>query len=141
MKLEKWALIAEIVGAAAIVISLIFVGLQIRATSVASYAATYDQLAADAMQMDLLMATNSNLRANIQEQYGLEQDDVHYYTRAATRLYERAYLAWRYGRLGEREWERYRSGMCRPVIASFLMLDDALFFDAEYIEFVQRCSQ
>jgi len=30
MKLEKWALIAEIVGAAAIVLSLVFVGLQVR---------------------------------------------------------------------------------------------------------------
>ena len=30
MKLEKWALIAEIIGAIAIVVSLIFVGLQIR---------------------------------------------------------------------------------------------------------------
>ena len=30
MKLEKWALIAEIIGAVAIVVSLIFVGLEIR---------------------------------------------------------------------------------------------------------------
>ena len=38
MKLEKWALIAEIIGAAAIVISLVFVGLQVRQSN--SLAAT-----------------------------------------------------------------------------------------------------
>jgi hypothetical protein len=38
MKLEKWALIAEIVGALAIVVSLLFVGLQIRQSN--SLAAT-----------------------------------------------------------------------------------------------------
>lgn len=30
MKLEKWVQIAEIIGAAAIVVSLVFVGLQVR---------------------------------------------------------------------------------------------------------------
>jgi hypothetical protein len=29
LKLEKWALIAEIVGAAAVVISLVYVGIQV----------------------------------------------------------------------------------------------------------------
>ena len=38
MRLEKWALVAEIVGAIAIVISLLFVGLQVRQSN--SLAAT-----------------------------------------------------------------------------------------------------
>lgn len=40
MKLEKWAMIAEIVGAAAIVISLVFVGLQVRQGNDATVANT-----------------------------------------------------------------------------------------------------
>jgi hypothetical protein len=40
MKLEKWALIAEIVGALAIVISLAFVGVQLQANTSATRSAT-----------------------------------------------------------------------------------------------------
>jgi hypothetical protein len=40
MTLEKWALIAEIVGSVAIVISLIFVGVQLRANTSATRSAT-----------------------------------------------------------------------------------------------------
>lgn len=40
MTLEKWALIAEIIGSVAIVISLIFVGVQLRANTSATRSAT-----------------------------------------------------------------------------------------------------
>ena len=49
MKLERWALIAEIVGGVAIVLSLIFVGLQVR-QSAEQTALNTDAIRADAIQ-------------------------------------------------------------------------------------------
>ena len=58
MKLEKWALIAEIIGGIAIVLSLVFVGIEIRRNTNAAYAATYDQILADHIDINLAEANS-----------------------------------------------------------------------------------
>ncbi len=47
MRLERLALIAEIIGGIAIVITLIVLIYETRQNTIATYAASYDQLAAD----------------------------------------------------------------------------------------------
>jgi hypothetical protein len=123
MKLERWALIAEIIGAAAIVVSLIFVGLQIRESNTATYAATYDQLQADMVDWRMELATHPDtVRA---WRYFFDPEDVDppdpnsayvgkMAMEAIVQIWERAYFAREYGRLNDEEWERYRRGMCNP---------------------------
>jgi hypothetical protein len=121
MKLAKWVQIAEIVGAAAIVTSLVFVGFQIRESTTATYAATYDQLQADMVSWRIELATHPEtvraFRYFLDPDSGESPDPNSAFVgklawEALVQIYERAYFAREYGRLNNEEWGRYRSGMC-----------------------------
>jgi len=123
MKLEKWALIAEIVGAAAIVVSLIFVGLQVRDASNATYADTYDRLTADLINWRLKVATSPEAlrgwRGVVDPELAEDHDPFveaagEMATTAVVQIWERAYFAHFYGRLNDAEWSRFQKAMCNP---------------------------
>jgi hypothetical protein len=63
MKLEKWALIAEIVGAFAIVISLVFVGVQLQANTSATRSATASAASAATSTWYTAMGTSAQASA------------------------------------------------------------------------------
>jgi hypothetical protein len=52
--LEEYALIAEIISAIAVIISLIFVGLQIRSNTKATQASTFHKI--DALDINILLS-------------------------------------------------------------------------------------
>ena len=62
MKLEKWALIAEIVGAVAIVISLLYVGFQIQLNTAEQQAASVQAITARDEQIAFIYATDEAAR-------------------------------------------------------------------------------
>lgn len=62
MKLEKWALIAEIIGAAAIVISLVYLIIEVRENTDAVNASNRQSTAARAQELALASATDPFLR-------------------------------------------------------------------------------
>jgi len=121
VKLEKLALIAEIVGSAAIVVSLVFVGLQIRSATTATYAGTYDQLLADQVYWRMELATNlETLRGFDSHVFPDSTENLDPATiragalamEAIVQIFERAYIARRYGRLNDQEWSRFETAMC-----------------------------
>jgi hypothetical protein len=57
-KLSDWASIAEIISAGAIVVSLIFVGTEIRRNTEAEYLLSYDRLSAEMTNWRMTLATN-----------------------------------------------------------------------------------
>lgn len=61
MKLSDWAEVAEIIGAVAIVASLVFVGSEIRNNTGAVRTATIQSIAEQSNAMDLEFATDENL--------------------------------------------------------------------------------
>ena len=63
MKLEKWALMSEIVGAGAIVISLIFVGVQLQANASATKSATASAASAATSSWYIAMGTSEQASA------------------------------------------------------------------------------
>ena len=106
-KLQKYALIAEIVGGIAIVLSLIFVGLQISQNSEMMQAQTRDSLSAK--QIDLYMEIGSNFQA------------MEIYTKGRAGLIERdfnnpeynswSFMAFSNIRVWENEWYQYKKGL------------------------------
>jgi len=152
MKLERWALIAEIVGGVAIVLSLIFVGLEIRRNTTATYAATYDRILADHMNMNVAEANNPGMALAYQYFADSElldsTDDVQYLQGRSSwlaigRLYERAFFAHEYGQLGESEWGRYQNQMCGDAFqAQLRKLDppgEYLVFARDFWNYLQTC--
>ncbi len=151
MNLKKWALISEIVGAIAIVVSLIFVGLQVRDTSSAAYADTYDRLLADLGYWRMELATSPDAMRGWQAMSnpdGAENQDPvvfqagRFAIEAVVQIYERAYFAHFYGRLNDEEWGRFQRRMCNPQFHQLWVranLNGELF-SREFWQYVSTCS-
>lgn len=117
MKLEKWALIAEIVGGIAIVVSLIFVGFEVRQNTQATQIAAYQQLINGISEFNTQTLANPELRAvrikldagtRIEELNPDEQQVINAFLYLAYRNGDMAYMQYRSGIIGE---ERLISGM------------------------------
>jgi len=146
-KLQEYALIAEIVSAIAIVGSLIFVGLEIRQNTNAVFATSYDQLLADQMDLRLRVADSPEMlrgysifrEEEVNDGAALENEVGAYVNGALYQLYERAYFARNYGRLGDEEWNRYRRWICAPESAGIVNKLDPLAFSDEFWNYINEC--
>jgi hypothetical protein len=110
-RLQEYAQIAEIVGGAAIVISLIFVGFQIRSNTEASKAATLQQISAGEIQLLAMMADDPDkARVVTQTMFdpeSLAEDEAmqgFYLFMANIRNLENLYLQYESGFLSEEAW-------------------------------------
>ena len=117
--LKKFALFAEIIGSIAIIVSLLFVGIEMRRNTNATYAASYDQLRSDEMQWRMALAGDPTLleeiNKSVQAGYpGVEQNYTRsgVYWEALVQTWERAYFAHYRGTLADEEWSRYERTMC-----------------------------
>jgi hypothetical protein len=110
-QLADLAKVAEIVAAVAVVLSLVFVGVQIRASTRAAQAAAYQDLAA--LEIEMLYELGKD--AALAERYNrawlapssVNADDLApaVYLRLSTmRLWEAFYLQYRSGSLSEEAW-------------------------------------
>jgi hypothetical protein len=127
MRLEKWALIADIVGATAIVISLVFVGLEIRSNTLATQAATFQ--ATVAYDVEILLGQGHDAdTARVFLAYmndpdslsGAELGQGGLLAGASARHMENLFLQHEAGMLSDEAWrarESYiRNGLNRPGI-------------------------
>jgi hypothetical protein len=110
-KLQEYAQIAEIIGGAAIVISLVFVGFQIKSNTEASKAATLQQISAGEIQLLAMMADDPVkarvvTRAMFEPQSLTEEERMqgYYLFMANIRNLENLYLQYESGFLSEEAW-------------------------------------
>jgi len=110
LKLERTALIAEIIGSAAIVITLIVLIFQIRGNTEEMRAATLADLAARTQEIPLAAVMNpqwAGLLARMQageELTSSEQMQHFLYLVVVLKLAEEAYIAYDDGRLDDETW-------------------------------------
>jgi len=113
-KLQEYALIAEIIGGIAIVFSLVFVGLEMRRSTNAEYAASLDRIMSDYFEWKMALATDENFRNAMVE--GV--NGVFGYTasnqgwEAYVSIHERVYFSYIRGALGESEFQKYKFNFC-----------------------------
>ena len=121
--LNKVHQVGELVAAIAVVISLIFVGLEVRDNTVASEAATYQSLASDDVQL-LLNVSSSPELSRIYEAYmfqesdGLTENEVlqaQWQLLAQLRFMENLYFQYELGMLPEDVWAA-REGFLRSTV-------------------------
>jgi len=139
MKLEKWASIAEIVGAIAVVFSLMFVGFQIRQNTSAMYASTYDRILADLSAWRMGIATSADLASELGDLSSSEPwDRARSAQIVGIQAYERAYFARGYGMLGIQEWRRFEQNLCdRLADIEDFDLDPAAF-SPDFLNFLSE---
>ena len=114
MKLEKWALIAEIVGGIAIVVSLIFVGYEMRQNSRSQTQAMTQALVSSYAETLTLLTQNEQLRciysAGIRDFSALSGADAlafSAYWVALWRHREDMYFQYQQGALSPQTWEAF----------------------------------
>lgn len=151
MKLEKWALVAEIIGAIAIVFTVAVLVVETRRNTAATYARNYDQLSADMADWRMQLAANADMQAAY---FSVLNDDECVWNLPAERvcdtgilvasalflIYERAYFSHEYGQLGDQEWARYERSMCGNFGSTLFPRLNQTWFTDEYANFIESCS-
>jgi hypothetical protein len=110
VKLEKWALLAEIVGAVAIVISLVYVGYEVSRNTAEIRASNRQSTAARVQDFALMAANNPDLalaadgRTDPDTLTPIQLMQANWYNIAFFRNSEEAYLQYLDGLLSEEYW-------------------------------------
>jgi hypothetical protein len=136
MKLEKWALIAEIIGGAAIVVTLVVLVVEIRANTDAIAVSNRQSMAMRAQELALTLVEDRALNDAVNdaiEGRGVPDEmlnSVETFGTAVVRVAEEAYFLNQEGKLDEAFWEQ------RANVAISLYRDERL--RRNFIEYQQR---
>ena len=116
-------MISEIIGGIAVIVTLVFLVVEVRANTQAVKSATYDSLVADTVDWRMTIATDNEIQAlnfitNTEGRGQLtpQQSNLDRIINVAVfQHYERAFLQWELGNLDDVGWERFKNQMCRPT--------------------------
>ena len=127
-KLSDWASIAEIISGVAVVVTLIFLIIGIRENTAISRAAMFDSTLQGLAEFRSHVINNQEVADLWLAYQSLGYDDldqasqfrVSQLATLALENQQRAYYARKYGVLGESEWSRFGTQICRqyPRVAS-----------------------
>ena len=122
LKLKQWAQIAEVVGAVAIIVSLIYVGSELKHNTVATQAATFQQMVQLSTTSLISIASDADLteimtRAVQDPDLLNDQERFRWFliNRAQWRGMEAAFFQYQHGVLGDPEWMSYEKMMCGEI--------------------------
>ena len=147
MKLEKWALIAEIVGSFAVVVTLALLIVGVRANTevirVAEYGRQMDGFNDFQTSLlddpDSLRVWRSYIYDGVEDSNEIDITRLDIMVLTIFRNYESAYFARKYGQIGEAEWVRFDRNMCaryaNAISASRVELLVSVLTD-EFMEYV-----
>ena len=119
MEMKNWKDLFELIGIAAIVVSLFFVGLELRQNTDAVKASSIDGLSSLSQEFYLLMASDPELtrifRDGRQDMGQLSENEFARFLwleRSRVVRLQTAFLQWQRGTLGDQDWLFYRSFVC-----------------------------
>lgn len=147
--LEKYALIAQIISGVAVVISLVFVGLQIRGNTKATRASTFHQIAALDIQILLSLGSSQDsariITAFREHPDGLSEEEFNYgfhMFAAEVRHVENLFLQNENKMLSKKDWNSRKAlveGMVMsPGFGALLKSPFRKYFDGSFIEFAEN---
>jgi hypothetical protein len=141
----------DLAGAAAVLIGLVFVGLELRQNTEAVEAASLQNQTDASTEFLLLIAADAEL-ARIwldSTKYANELSEIDaarwfFLSRTRWLRMQNAFLQWRRGTLSDEDWSIYKSLICKPdnegVIRFKTTWDDHQIALAErFVEFVESC--
>lgn len=135
-RIQKWALIAEITSGLAVVISLVFLILEVRANSDLIRANTFNRSIESLIDFRMQIANNDSSLRVMADHWDAESPDQlrrDLIVVSMWSIYEKTYYSQRYGLVGPAEWERFETRICgytdsgldywRDKVARFLTRD------------------
>jgi len=117
-QLQKWALIAEIVGGLAVVVTLIFLVVETRNNTNAIHTQTYQDLTSElnSVRRDIAQIPNTVQKRRTEGVESLPFEELYVLLtieQSIWGVYESAYYAWQRNILGDTEWGRFSRAICR----------------------------
>jgi hypothetical protein len=149
VKLERYALVAEIVGGIAIVISLAILIVEVRGNTQAIRNANRQSLATRAQDMALILAADPDIADSLKQAVSANEMDQASLARATNfmmanlRIAEEAYYLYREGELDEDYW-RTRAAVVLDALRSQALRDqytsfkDRGFFTPDFTAWLDR---
>ena len=147
-KLAELANVAEIVASVVIVVSLVYVGMELSQNTKAVHAASYQALIANLTEVDLAVVTNPHLDRIITtgemtptELSKEEWSTFSRYSLARTGQMELAYLSYRDGALSQLQWSGVdpfiAAVLCLPGYQRFWEENRASVFSPSFVDYVE----
>ena len=160
MKLSDFAVIAEILSAAAVVVTLVILIFELQENTRAMQASTMHNISNSAAQAYVeigldddgvvcILFITDGVAAMTAVEAGTATEVQHRQARTLTLGYwmfsQNQYFQYKYETLGEDVWEGYRNAMCRAKNRDSGMLSKLwptakLSLNREFIAFIERCS-
>ena len=117
---RKSKVFIELAGAGAVLMGLIFVGLELRQNTAAVEAATLQSLTDASVEYVNLLAADPNLTriwltgsSDRQQLNEIEAGQLHFLIRGQWLRFQNAFLQWKRGTLGDEDWMLYEGYVCR----------------------------
>lgn len=151
--LERLNPLLELVGGIAVLVGLVFVGLELRQNTEAVQAATLQSLTEQSQDYLLLLAADSEIndiwRRGVANPAALEESEAsrfNFLYRAQWIRLQNAYLQWRRGTLDDNDWAFYAGIICRktgddgsPSARGSTWPDHRGALTADFVDFVETC--
>ena len=151
MKLEKWALIAEIVGSFAIVVTLVILVVEIRTNTEAVRATTAQSLISSSRDFLLALALDEDFSRIRQlgqiDQSTLTDDEVvrcRTFARGNWLYFQNVWIQWTLGVVDDRVWQSFVRIFCASLDAPGTRADWSYHVEApdpQFVAFVEACSR
>ena len=117
-KVKNWAHVAEIVSGVAVVVTLVFLVIEVRGNSDLIRANTFNRSIESLVDYRMQIATSADALRTMNEHWGREGPDSLRRQLLVVNLwsiYEKTYFSQQYGLVGTAEWQRFESRICSYV--------------------------
>lgn len=152
-RLQKLNPLLEFVGGIAVLIGLVFVGLELRQNTEAVQAATLQSITEQSQDYLLLLAADREVNeiwrrgvADLQQLDESEASRFNFLYRAQWIRFQNAFLQWRRGTLDDDDWAFYEGIICRkegdagsPSARGATWPDHRGALTSEFVAFVENC--
>ena len=153
INLAKVNPLLEFFGGVAVLMGLVFVGLELRQNTEAVQAATLQSLTEQSQEYLLLLASDGDVNAiwrqGVADLSELDEGETSRFTflyRAQWIRFQNAYLQWRRGTLDDEDWAFYAGIICRkegdkgsPSARGATWPDHKGALTGEFVDFVETC--
>lgn len=151
----KPRVVAELIGALAVLLGLIFVGLELRQNTAAVQASTLQGLVDlsttylidTSLDQDFLSVL-SRAQEDLDQLTDIEELQLQRLIRSQWTRYQSAYRHWRRGSLSDEDWEQYLNSICdapgsirgsfKPIHERFWHVDQVFLTD-DFVAYVESC--
>lgn len=140
-RIRNWAHIAEIVSGIAVVVSLVFLIVEIRGNSDLIRANAFNRSIESLIDFRTQIASNDGSLKAMADHWGIEDPDLLRRQLLVVNMwsiYEKTYYSQQYGLVGPAEWERFETRICGYTNSGldFWEQNVARFLTEEFREYV-----